>query len=306
MSYKIIKYAHKYNKSKQNKYLKKLFKHICNVQQTGGVYNFSLNTSLKQQKLYGLIHLMMQTISPLIDNIFNNNYLVIVMGPPGAGKTIARKVAIREIMTLENMAIEYNNSMNTFIDISIDDYVTGSINNGISGSAILKHNVERVLANLNIDDFEKLTEENSKTFYNEMYSQYNIIRKEVNPISFIMLYLAAYLKLNIFFETTGGEWILDELIISFCNETKYVPVVVYPRITQYSDVKKRIADRGLREHRFVSEENITRSIQNANTTYNKIIEYNKKHDGFIKMYTYNAGININDIEKNGIDQIQIL
>lgn len=171
MSYKIDKYLIKMtqncnSKESRTKYLHKLTEHVIKQSvQTGGiVYDF--NKISKPTNVEDVNYNIDQILNLLGANTKNklrntqNKYVVILMGTPGAGKSIARKIATKIIANEEFMIFEgtdvkiLDDLFNSFVDISIDDFVYGSnIDGKGSGSDRLK---KTMAAQLGFNDLNQL------------------------------------------------------------------------------------------------------------------------------------------------------
>lgn len=335
MDYKLIKYLYKYSLSDNEQYFKKICKY-SNIQTGGKIIEFiSKDDDNIETTKKSLLEFINKTMDGLEKNKFKNKYVVILIGPPGAGKTLARHVGITKIINSEDDKDNKDGQktdyyFNTFIDISVDDYVAGVIvkdddssheellheaktsedptHKTITGKNMLEREVGRIV--LEAKKINQNGQLYNDDFYNKTFEVYKKLRDKVDSLSFIMLYLSTYLGANIFFETLGDLWILKEIVIAFCDATQYIPVIVYPYIVSYEQVADRIHKRGKTEYRYMSKTNVDNAIRIADHTYELIkqqqIENTKlKNHKQILMIKYNAIVDLtpDEISINNVDRL---
>jgi len=327
MDYKLIKYLYKYSLSYNEQYFKKIHKY-SNIQTGGKIIEFiSKDDDNIETTKKSLLEFIDKTMDGLEKNKFKNKYVVILIGPPGAGKTLARHVGIKKIITSEDNKQTTDYYFNTFIDISVDDYVAGvivkeeemtyeellneaktgeeSTHKTITGKKMLEREVKGI-----VRDAKEIKQDGqlyTDDFYEKTFAVYKKLRDKVDSLSFIMLYLSTYLGANIFFETLGDPWILKEIVIAFCNATQYITVIVYPYIVSYEQVADRIHKRGISEYRYMSKTNVDIAIQKANNTYELIKQYQIENTKLKKilMIKYNAIVDLtpDEISNNNVDRL---
>ena len=334
MDYKLIKYLYKYSLSDNEQYFKKICKY-SNIQTGGKIIEFiSKDDDNIETTKKSLLEIINKTMDGLEKNKFNKKYVVILIGPPGAGKTLARHVGIKKIINSEDNKYRQRTDyyFNTFIDISVDDYVAGvivkdeeilheelrheaktgeeSLHKTITGKNMLEREVGRIM--LEAKKINQNGQLYNDDFYNKTFEVYKKLRDKVDTLSFIMLYLSTYLGANIFFETLGDPWILKEIVIAFCDATQYIPVIVYPYIVSYDQVADRIHKRGKTEYRYMSKTNVDNAIRIADHTYELIkqqqIENTKlKNHKQILMIKYNAIVDLtpDEISNNNVDRLMM-
>lgn len=315
IDYKIKKYINKImNNNNNNSYLRKLSEYLLinfNKQKGGRVINFNIDPTYRDINfnLINLQEFIIKTLEGIIKiDKSNENYILIVMGPTGSGKTIARKVGYKMVELLENKELVLHNTkiiednmktklINTnieksFIDISVDDYVYGLRINETSGKDKLRITntqlIEDMKENINND---KLSENTI-----EQYSEY---RKHINFLPMVMVYIAAYLKINIIFETVCGYWLLDELV----KNINYFPLIVYPLVNK-DILLQRTIERGKEEFRFINETNINKGILCSNDMFNKIDDKNVNKI-FALSYDNNNKELYSEINQNNYSNIDI-
>jgi hypothetical protein len=266
---KINIYCHKINNAKKiNKYVNKLGYQIYEM--TGGA-NFIKNTDLQKSKninadeLFKYIKTMV-TETACIACVTKEKYLVILMGAPGSGKTLARKVAAKYIYTMEKSTTDIDIPIiegihKSFIDISIDTFVYDGIvsNNGQTNAPTGESLFKEIIASGS-------TKEKSK----KSLELYNRLRPNFNPISEIILHLAAYLGLNVFFETLGSEEYILNLIQNFCKYYKYKLIIVYPQVTDEKDHITRANDRAAKDGRYIDPEYIKKTRIDTKNLFDKL------------------------------------
>jgi predicted ABC-type ATPase len=266
---KINIYCHKINNAKKiNKYVNKLGYQIYEM--TGGA-NFIKHTDLQKSKninadeLFKYIKTMV-TETACAECVTKEKYLVILMGAPGSGKTLARKVAAKYIYTMEKSITDIDIPIiegihKSFIDISIDTFVYNGIvsnseqTNALTGELLFK---------------EIIASASTKEKSDKSLKLYNDLRPNFNPISEIILHLAAYLGLNVFFETLGSEEYILNLIQNFCKYYKYKLIIVYPQVTDEEAHIKRANDRAANDGRYIDPEYIKKTRIDTKNLFDKL------------------------------------
>ena len=291
MNYKIEKYKQKLISSfilkKPNcNYLYKLSKYTNNHQRGGVVIDFIKNLDLNDssrtqfvENIEQILHLIMENTKCKSIKATKNKYLVILIGAPGSGKSIARKIATKIVGNVELLkemrtTEKYDNIFNSFMDISVDDYVYGAkINGEDNGADKLKKNYAEIYGNDALTEDEKLNE--IKVTSGQQYFK---IRNNLNSISSIMLYISAYLGLNIFFETIGHFNYIDNFLINdFCKYNKYIPIIIYPYISDNEIHKSRILDRAKIEGRLPDLDFVFKIKDSVDKTFNDLYDNSNKY-----------------------------
>jgi len=307
IDHKIKKYSNKLGLKQNYNYLKKLSEYIFikyNTQTGGNIIDFYAGDNY-EEKISGLVQLIVETVKPLKPISTQRKYCMIVMGPTGSGKTLARKIGFNLVRELEpsfsNKDIE-----NSFIDISVDDYVYGATINTLSGKTKLANTGRETLNSFNIESEqkdEKHIEDMSKLkiLSANSFAEYKKYRTNIDFIPMIMVFIASHLGLNFIFETVSGEW-LPKFMQD--NSSDYFQVVVYPS-TNEENLIKRTASRALEEFRFVDPTTFPDMIANANKMFNNLILNNTYENIYLYKYDNNMG-NKEQISQGDFTSIPIL
>jgi predicted kinase len=268
---KINIYCHKINNAKKiNKYINKLGNQIYEM--TGGA-NFTKHVDLQKSKLINANELFdyiktMVAGAACNECVTTEKYLVILMGAPGSGKTLARKVAAKYIYTMENPTTETDfmksiieGIYKSFIDISIDTFVyDGKVSNNEQSDTFTG---KQLFKNI-------ITAQPTEETFTESLKLYNTLRPNFNPISEIILHLAAYLGLNVFFETLGNENYILNLIQNFCKYYKYKLIIVYPQVANEEEHIDRANKRAAIDGRYINPEYIKQTRRETNIVFDKL------------------------------------
>ena len=268
---KINIYCHKINYAKKiNKYVNKLGYQIYELSGGG---SFTKHTDLQTSKiinaddLFDYIKTMVKETA-CAECVTKEKYLVILMGAPGSGKTLARKIAAKYIYTMGNPTVVTNTDTDainkiykSFIDISIDKFVYDRI--------VVTDN-EHPEKLTGADLFNKIISTSAEGKMEKSLKLYNELRPNFNPISEIVLHIAAYLGLNVFFETLGNEDYIINLIQNFCKYYKYKLIIVYPQITDETEHIRRANDRADKDGRYIDPEYIKQTRTDTETLFEKL------------------------------------
>jgi hypothetical protein len=318
MNYKRDKYINKYNTSILNKYtsslyLYKLSKHLILSQsgQSGGkIIEFNKNTTGDIATNYeGLRKLIEENVIDKLSHKTTNKYLVILIGPPGSGKSIARKIVTNMIGKMESNT-NFDEIFNTFVDVSADDYIYGAkIDGKESGSKLLKDNydaVQRTYPDSTSKEFiDNLTTSSTKIYFDT--------RRELDSIGSMMLFIASYLKLNIFIEIVGNTInYINYLINDFCDYHKYIPIIIYPNISNFDLHKERILLRAAKEGRLPSLDYVKYIKTQVDTIFDQIYDssnsYLKSNIKSLSLVKYNNDKQLNqtDIDAYNFTHLEII
>jgi hypothetical protein len=262
---KINIYCHKINTSnKINKYVNKLGNQIYEM--TGGA-NFTKHADLQKFKqtnadnLFEYIKTMVNGTA-CTDCVTKEKYLVILMGAPGSGKTLARKVAAKYIYTMENSAtpidiVSIEKIYKSFIDISIDTFVYDGI---VSKGGVSDKSGKELFEGIKTSA-DKITA-SRKLYYNQ--------RPHFDSIGGIILQLAVYLGLNVFFETLGNEDYIINLIENFCKYYKYKLIIVYSYIKDKDTHITRANARADEDGRYIDPAYIEKTRIDTKNLFDKL------------------------------------
>jgi len=276
---KIQLYLNKINTSnKKNKYIAK----ILNLH---GGFKFNTQDTI-QNNASELFNYIDQSYIQKVKKVTKDKYFVILMGPPGTGKSFARKFAVKYICKYIEINNLYDITYNSFVDISVDNYVNDiEVNNDKAG----KDRFMDIKENLNeksADDYAQIAQKS--------YDIYQSMRLLVDPVSEIMISVCIYLGINIFFETIGANpQYIESLINNICKYYKYIPIIIYPVITSQEEHISRLKKRGSAEGRVVDINYAINITHKCNYSYEKI-----------KFKMYNIMISANNT--NGLKKAYII
>ena len=260
-------YCKKINKSKKTtKYVKKLGKKIYDL--TGGFKKYTDENVLRIKNAEELFEYIKTNIKSKTGKT-KEKYFVILMGPPASGKTLARKFASKYIHKhLEkNTDTDVENVFNSFIDISIDQFINdGEIINDTNpdsktGKDRFKEYADKYNA-LNNQQYETLNKETQKLYFD--------MKPNFNAVGNIILNLAAYLEMNIFFEILGDSNYIESLAKDVCAYFGYNLLVIYPHVSNKIEHLKRLNARRQEDGRFVAPEYFEKSLVSSETAFDKI------------------------------------
>jgi hypothetical protein len=327
---KIIKYLFKIKKSdkKNPEHLKKFLYYY----QKGG-------SNILEKKFTNTIQENFIGLKNFLDKIFeeknlknpfgDKKFFVILMGTPGSGKSLARKLIVKKLIdkfgkpatssdassaspddasTASADTLTFKKVLNSFLDISIDDLVYNLKLNENQGSKTIKEKFDSLRIGKNIKD---LSEDEIKNIAEETSKIYRDFRKEVDPLSYMFIFLSAYLKSNIFFETVGRDFSMFEYFFKdVCEYHNYIPVIVYPVITDFEIQKERIFSRAMSEGRLPD----INFVKNSNEQVEKVFEETKyyllseKYKGTFYMLKYknDASLTPEKVERNDFSELEIL
>jgi hypothetical protein len=320
LDYKIKKYNMKLQINPQQKYLKKLSEYVLtkylSQNQNGGAIPIEYYGNNVEKSLAGVIKFINESFKNKNKFHTKKPYIMIVMGATGSGKTEARTVGYNVVKNLEKSDEKIDTIKNSFIDISVDEYVNGTTivnDQGIetTGENILKTTMDKYLADkqINIEAINMNYKENMPTIKelsNISYQTYSTIRNMIDQLPMVMLYLALHLKINVIFETTSGEWLIDFIIKNlnyYC-----IPIVIYP-VVSVDNLVKRTINRGAADGRVVNPGLLENGVKSANAMFTKIIEL--KNDPVVKDLVAIKYDNDNDmtrgiIQSDKMDKLSII
>lgn len=260
--------------TKTNKYINKLSYNI--YEQQGGFIKYTQQNgdNYKDTKKINTEELF-DYIQKRVDKIAGKTkekYLVILMGAPGSGKTLARKLTAKYITKYieginEPTDEDCNKTFNSFVDISIDDFVYDSQIIEGEYTRLIDRDVENGRNKFKhiATEYKEAEDDNIDRFVEKSKQLYFGMRPHFDTVGEIILNLSAYLSANIFFETIGNEGYIKNLIENFCKYNGYNLVIVYPFIANETIHLKRVRNRGAVEGRFVNNDyvRLTRASSDA-------------------------------------------
>ena len=317
INYKIKKYLNKIQQNNKKKYLYKLSTYIYNLlilksYKVGGkpiIKKLDINKEIdsieeiNKKKIINILNLnnfIKDTFSDKQLYLDDQKFFIILMGSPGVGKTIARKVVLTKLFPLKDK-IFYDKMYNTFIDISIDDYIYSYYDeNNINGLQIILDASKHILDKINsIDEIYSYSNntlnriESKSHILNELYKlssdSYYSIRNKLKSIGDIMMYIAIYMGFNIYFETTGANYIyVFRLIKEIINVHHYKLIIIYPYLLDNYIHAQRLFERGKIEGRLPNIEEVIKQKSIIDDNYNTLNNYFNKDLSKVSFYKYES------------------
>jgi hypothetical protein len=216
-----------------------------------------------------------------------NKYIVILFGPPASGKTLARKIACYKIKKIFKEELGCEEIFNSFIDTGVDEITYKSIpkNSDKNISELLIENMKKLLEKRDNLDEKTFIKKNINEFVTSSFKIYSENRADI--ISELLLYFSLYLNKNIFFETSSGEPIYLENLIKIFDYFNYIPILIYPYITNVEILFDRSICRGIKEGRFLELNFLSKSVISNLKNYKKIKKILIDKNNFI-IYQYNS------------------
>lgn len=269
-------YCKKINKlQKTNKYVNKLGNKIYEL--TGGFKKYSNDVSKRNTNLEELFEYIKTNVNNKKEKT-KEKYLVILMGPPASGKTLARKFASKYIYKhLENTNGNDNDIdkiFNSFIDISVDEFVNdGAVINSTNleektGKELFADYAQKYKSLLassvdkNSELFTTLNDETQKLYFN--------LRPNFDAIGNIIFNLASYLEMNIFYETIGNSSDIEDLAKNFCAYFGYNLLVIYPHVSDKAEHLRRLDERRKEDGRLVKSEYFEKLLVSSDIVFDKL------------------------------------
>jgi hypothetical protein len=184
-----------------------------------------------------------------------NKYVVILYGPPGSGKTIARNIACKYIMNAFN---ESTATYDTFVDTGVDEIIYESEDE--TGEKIkdklvnnLKDRLTEMRTMYNKEVLDRLmVTRNISSIVSSSYSIYSDDKKDADSLSDLLVALATLLNYNIYFEISKPNINYMSKLIESLKYYDYIPVIIYPFINDVNVLFNRTIDRGMSEGRFLT------------------------------------------------------
>lgn len=307
IKYKINKYISKMNINPKYIYANKILHYITTDDDTNydDIYNAAPMLGAGQIK-YGDCNSTLEFLQnkcSTIANVTKNKYFVILYGPPGSGKSLARKIACNIIKKYYNETITEEDIEKIFIDTGIDeityDVVEPSTNK--STRELLIENLKKQLGlemGASIDTIDKNTytdkiKNNPELLKKLAQSSFEIYKNNrKDSLSELLYYFAISIKKNIFMEMASPQNVYLDRILALMQYYQYIPIFIYPFVSKSSTLCDRAIGRGLKEGRFLECKNsfgIENAMKNCLDNYGNIKNIIRKYD---KSYIlqYNADI----------------
>lgn len=311
-------------KNKIDKYLKKLESKSKSIYLLKIMYYIQHGGYIKEDDLDSLLEYIRE-INKNKEKT-QKQYLVILYGPPGSGKTRAREIILDKICTTYN---ENSDQLKkSFIDTSIDDLVNIYSIKGITGEDALinkfdenlnKNCMDQVLAlelydkrkaNIKIKEIANINlinciKKNIKKFNSyDIYSKY---RKNIDSLSELLFFLSVYIKKNIYMEISSCDITYIDKIIKSLHYYNYIPIVVYPFVSNANILYDRTINRSLDIGRVMEckgQFGIEEKMKICYNNFNKLLHLVKDLPNYIVL-KYDSEIMVNNIivlyvKKNGI------
>jgi hypothetical protein len=242
------------------------------------------------------------------DKQTKHRYIVILYGPPGSGKSIAKNVASHLIKTIFKEELSVPDICHSFINTNIDSITYNVQVGNKTVSELLKENLAEHTTNpTDMSEIIKNEEQLIK-------SSYDIYRKHRPDVVSEMLYFfAVYSNKNIFLETSSGDSVYLNRIVNLLKYYKCIPIFVYPFVNDISILHERALCRGMTEGRFVSRNGnlgIESQMKSCLKNYTHSKEFLAELDDYV-ILMYNADIDLalvnefKNCEFSGLDKLTI-
>ena len=204
----------------------------------------------------------------------------------------------------EKKVAEYDSNQNN-IDLSIDIELLNIILNESGNNDSLQQSTIDTINN-NYSSYDKFLKYNnhdnnfSKYASNQSFVVYKKYRAD--EVSQLLIFLAVFMKMNIFFETSSAlgtyvDILLDDLNYALPEKEKYKIFLVYPYMTPIDETRDGVIERGIETGRFVPCESIKNKTALIEEEFNQIKSENK--------YTYykykSTKENVNSIKSENIN-----
>lgn len=245
----------------------------------------------------------LQTKCSFVNDITKNKYFVILYGPPGSGKTLARKIACYIIKKYYNEEASVEQIEKNFVDTGIDE-ITYDIVEPTSGKQVrelLIANLKKQLGlgendPLNVDTYFDIIKNDPSLLGQLASSSFQIYRaNRKDSLSELLYYFAISIKKNIFMELASPQPVYLDRVLALIHYYGYIPIFIYPFVSKSSILCDRAIKRGLREGRFLKcknafgiENTMSECLKSYDNMKNIIRKYNKSY-----ILQYNADFDIN-------------
>lgn len=259
------------NNRKLNKYDTKLH----------NVYNKTCDIKLGEWK--NIVNIFADEISRLKDipEFNNNKYVVLLLGTTGSGKSSARNIAIRHILEMndinKNIKNKSNKIIKNFADANIDDITYRSIMNDECSSNKIKNSMNKLRKIVGITESIPIDTKITKKLISKIdklaEKSFDIYKKYRNyALSELYIIISIIMNKNIFIEssTMNINYLTDVLNkIKFYN---YKVVIMVPFVEDIDKLFIRTINRGIKEGRFISYNQLSYSNKNIKQNINKFIK----------------------------------
>jgi hypothetical protein len=256
INYKINKYINKLNINPRLLYANRLLNYMS-VYDPNKIHIME-GGSIKYGDCDSIITFLKEKCSKVID-ITKNKYIVILYGPPGSGKSLARKIACHVIKIQYDETASENEIEKDFIDTGIDE-ITYDISDPSTGKEVrtlLTENLKKHLlidkdkqidTNLYLDRIKK-DPKLLNVLGESSFQIYKNNRKD--SLSEMLYYFAISINKNIFMELASPQTDYLDRILALITYYNYIPIFIYPFVSKSSILCDRAVKRGLQEGRFL-------------------------------------------------------
>jgi len=216
-----------------------------------------------------------------------NKYLVILYGPPGSGKKLARKIVCQYMKKWFGETVSLLDIYNSFLDVGVDDITYEVKLNDKTILELLQENIKKYIDTNKDINIEEQVDQNIEQLTQSSYEIYKTGRETSNKASDLLRYLALYLGHNIFFEiSTPDVKYIDRMVKDF-RYYDYIPIVIYPYINKIQTLYERSINRGIKEGRFITchgEHGIIKKAKDCFDSYDNIINKIKQLNRISNQY----------------------
>lgn len=324
---KITKYGVKYSRSDNSiTYLTKLAKYVhkkveFESQRGGAIVNFvrhENSVSNLGKNIEGLVDLIRNTLrgSTKYDlTEQRQKYCVFLVGAPGVGKSKGLEMVVDRITTMDRLEMNQVDFLKSFISMNVDDYTYGKVDeSGESGTIELLRAKNKMIERYGEEEVKKMYYDKStpgrSDWLKEPRDIYFRRRGNINALSDIMIAIAVYFEMNIVFETVGRDInYIEQLIISVCKYSNYIPVITHVTMTNDTLHMERVFSRYLKEGRILDFDEIKSLKEQVKKLYSKeniLALMGKNGIGkYFHFYVENNDKSTCSVEKHDVQQMTL-
>lgn len=190
-----------------------------------------------------------------------NKYAVVLYGSPASGKRIAKKIACKIIC--ENF--EPNNLMNvenifeSFVDTEVDSIIYNmNDRNNVqikdkmmnAYKEIIKNKTGIDVNNCELNELKSIIKDNINEIVNVTSNIYMENKKQADAMSDLIRSYSVVNSRNIFFEISSAHIEYIKIVLDGLRYYDYIPIIVYPFISNPHILYNRSIERGIKEGRF--------------------------------------------------------
>lgn len=292
---KINKYVQKYNENKYNTtYAAKLANHTINYIMSGGDEKIASTDFHNKSDILKFLAIHFPD-----KNKTKNKYAIITYGPPGSGKTFAKRVGTimlnnkyhenidpNDFVDIDKDSISYQSTIyypSKYIDSIPDDK---KINNNKINCKDLLMIIKQMHKDLDKNILFDNENETVQNIFSETQYIYNKCRSNVQLVYELMYYLSMTLGANFILEVADSEPAPLIYRIKKLLQNKYKIIIVYPKVSSVQTLIRNNIGRGINEWRFTPVTMINniykKSIYGSDKIYNFLSSLNDANAMYVE------------------------